>query len=209
MYPTNDTLDNQECVGSTKKTWNRAIPRSEDLVKKSQRDWGRWWRTPGWTDLQQIFQRWEGTSGFLEWRRCEGERGRRVGVGGWKVKLRRRKEGRGREIRGSWSVRTQKTGSTGSKTGSTGFWSNRAVKARRKRYWLREISGSLTAQTANLTAQTAAQTDGADAEEVKTGSTGFYTGSTGFHQGKTGWVAYSAGLLNQFPDITRKGYNST
>jgi hypothetical protein len=36
---------------------------------------------------------------FLEWRRCEGERGRRVGGGGWKVKLRRREEGRGREIR--------------------------------------------------------------------------------------------------------------
>jgi hypothetical protein len=51
-----------------------------------------------------------------------------------------------------------------------------------------------------------ALTDGAKA---KTGSTGFYTGSTGFHQGETGWVAYSAGLLNQFPDIARKGYNST
>jgi hypothetical protein len=36
----------------------------------------------------------------LEWRRCEGERGRRVGGGGWKVKLRRREEERGREIRG-------------------------------------------------------------------------------------------------------------
>ena len=51
------------------------------------------------------------------------------------MKLRRRKEERGREIKG-WSrpVRIQKTGSTGSKTGSTGFWSNCAVKARRKRY---------------------------------------------------------------------------
>jgi hypothetical protein len=150
MYPMNDTLDNQERVGSSKKEWNRAIPRSEDLVKKSQRDWGRWWRTPGWTDLQQIFQSWEGTSEFLEWRRCEGERGRRVGGGGWKVKLRRREEERGREIRGSRPVRTQKTGSTG----STGFWSNCAVKARRKRCWLREISGSLTVQTARrLTAR--------------------------------------------------------
>jgi hypothetical protein len=36
----------------------------------------------------------------LEWRRCEGERGRSVGGGGWKVKLRRREEERGREIRG-------------------------------------------------------------------------------------------------------------
>jgi hypothetical protein len=36
----------------------------------------------------------------LEWRRCEGGRGRRVGGGGWKVKLRRREEERGREIRG-------------------------------------------------------------------------------------------------------------
>jgi hypothetical protein len=36
----------------------------------------------------------------LEWRRCEGERERRVGGGGWKVKLRRREEERGREIRG-------------------------------------------------------------------------------------------------------------
>jgi hypothetical protein len=51
-----------------------------------------------------------------------------------------------------------------------------------------------------------AQTDGAKA---KTGSTGFYTGSTSFHQGETGWVAYSAGLLNQFPEIAWKGYNST
>jgi hypothetical protein len=31
---------------------------------------------------------------------CEGERGRRVGGGGWKMKLRRRKEERGREIKG-------------------------------------------------------------------------------------------------------------
>jgi hypothetical protein len=36
----------------------------------------------------------------LEWRRCEGERERRVGGGGWKVKLRRREEERWREIRG-------------------------------------------------------------------------------------------------------------
>jgi hypothetical protein len=36
----------------------------------------------------------------LEWRRCEGERGRRVGgSGGWKVKVRRREVERGREIR--------------------------------------------------------------------------------------------------------------
>ena len=31
---------------------------------------------------------------------CEGERGRRVGGGGWKMKLRRREEERGREIKG-------------------------------------------------------------------------------------------------------------
>jgi hypothetical protein len=31
---------------------------------------------------------------------CEGERGRRVGGGGYKMKLRRRKEERGREIKG-------------------------------------------------------------------------------------------------------------
>jgi hypothetical protein len=34
----------------------------------------------------------------LEW--SEGERGRRVGDGGWKMKLRRREEERGREIKG-------------------------------------------------------------------------------------------------------------
>jgi hypothetical protein len=34
----------------------------------------------------------------LEWRRCEGERGKTVGGGGWKVKLRRREEGRRSEI---------------------------------------------------------------------------------------------------------------
>jgi hypothetical protein len=31
----------------------------------------------------------------LEWRRCEGERGKRVGGDDWKVKLRRREERRG------------------------------------------------------------------------------------------------------------------
>jgi hypothetical protein len=34
----------------------------------------------------------------LEWRKCEGERGKRVGGDGWKEKLRRREERRGREI---------------------------------------------------------------------------------------------------------------
>jgi hypothetical protein len=34
----------------------------------------------------------------LEWRKCEGERGKRVGDDDWKVKLRRREERRGREI---------------------------------------------------------------------------------------------------------------
>jgi hypothetical protein len=34
----------------------------------------------------------------LEWRRCEVERGKRVAGDGWKVKLRRREERRGREI---------------------------------------------------------------------------------------------------------------
>jgi hypothetical protein len=144
---------------------------------------------------------------------CEGEREEWEGGGGWKMRLRREEE-RGREIKGEKSAaRKQKTGSTGSKTGSTGFWSNCAVKARRKRCWLRENSGSLTAQTAKTDSADCAAvsadcalTDGATA---KTGSTGFYTGSTGFHQGETGWVAYSVGLLNQFPDIARTGYNST
>jgi hypothetical protein len=64
---------------------------------------------------------------------CERERGGREGGGGWKMRLRREEE-RGREIKGGKSAaRKQKTGSTGSKTGSTGFWSNCAVKARRKR----------------------------------------------------------------------------
>jgi hypothetical protein len=137
---------------------------------------------------------------------CEGERGEWEGGGGWKMRLRRGGE-RGREIKGGKSAaRKQKTGSIGSKTGSTGFWSNCAVKARRKLCWLRENSGSLTAQTAKTDSADCALTDGAKA---KIGSTGFYTGSTGFHQGETGWVAYSAGLLNRFPDIARKGYNST
>jgi hypothetical protein len=136
---------------------------------------------------------------------CEGERGGRVGRGGWEMKLRRREEERGRNKRGESAARIQKTSSTG----STGFWSNCAVKARRKRCWLRKNSSSLTAQTAKTdsadcaaVSADCAQTDGAKA---KTGS----TGSTGFHQGKTGWVAYSAGLPNQFPEIARKGYNST
>jgi hypothetical protein len=34
----------------------------------------------------------------LEWRKCEGERGKRVGGVGWKEKLRRREERKGREI---------------------------------------------------------------------------------------------------------------
>jgi hypothetical protein len=49
------------------------------------------------------------------------------------MKLRRREEERGRKKGGESAARIQKTGSTGSKTGSTGFWSNCAVKARRKR----------------------------------------------------------------------------
>jgi hypothetical protein len=145
---------------------------------------------------------------------CEGERGGWVGGGGWNMRLRREEE-RGWEIKKGESrpPEKQKTGSTGSKTGSTGFWSNCAVKARRKLCWLRENSGSLTAQTAKTDSADCAAvsadcalTDGAKA---KTGSTGFYTGSTGFHQGETGWVAYSAGLLNQFLDIAQKGYNNT
>ena len=57
---------------------------------------------------------------------CEGERGEREGGGGWNMRLRREEE-IGREIKGgSRPVRIQKTG-------STGFWSNCAVKARRKR----------------------------------------------------------------------------
>ena len=35
---------------------------------------------------------------------CEGERGGRVGGGGWKMKLRRREEERGREIKGGESA---------------------------------------------------------------------------------------------------------
>jgi hypothetical protein len=148
MYPTNDTLDNQERVGSSTRKWNRAIPRSGDVVKNSQWDWGRWWRTPGWTDLQQLFQRWEGTSEFfLEWSVKEREEEEWAAAAGkWNREEGKRREG---EIKGEESVaRIQKTGSTGSKTGSTGFWSNCAVKARRKRCWLHENSGSLTAQTA-------------------------------------------------------------
>ena len=34
----------------------------------------------------------------LEWRKCEGERGKRVGSVGWKKELRRREERKGREI---------------------------------------------------------------------------------------------------------------
>ena len=34
----------------------------------------------------------------LEWRKCEGERGKRVGGVGWKEALRRREERKGREI---------------------------------------------------------------------------------------------------------------
>jgi hypothetical protein len=67
----------------------------------------------------------------------------------WRVKERKRKKSGRRRLEnetekkrrgerkrnkgGSRPVRIQKTGSTGSKTGSTGFWSNCAVKARRKR----------------------------------------------------------------------------
>jgi hypothetical protein len=45
----------------------------------------------------------------------------------------KRRGERERNKGGSRPVRVQKTGSTGSKIGSTGFWSNCAVKARRKR----------------------------------------------------------------------------
>jgi len=57
---------------------------------------------------------------------CEGEIGEREGGGGWKMSMRREEE-RGREIKGGKSAARKQ------KTGSTGFWSNCAVKARRKR----------------------------------------------------------------------------
>jgi hypothetical protein len=63
---------------------------------------------------------------------CEGERGRRVGGGGWKWNWEEEKRREGRNKGGESAARKQKTGSTSSKTGSTGFWSNCAVKARRK-----------------------------------------------------------------------------
>jgi hypothetical protein len=142
------------------------------------------------------------------------------GVWRWERRMRGRRrleneteKGRGERERNKREKSAARKQKSGSKTSSTGFWSNCAVNAHRKQCWLRENSDSLTAQTAktdsaNCAAVSAdcAQTNGATA---KTGSTGFYTGSTGFHQGETGWVAYSAGLLNQFPDIARKGYNST
>jgi hypothetical protein len=108
--------------------------------------------TPGRTDLQPHFQRVRARESLersvKEWERNESG-------GGWRMSLRREEE-RGRDIKGEESAaRKPKTGSTGSKTGSTGFGSNGAVKARRKRCWLRENPGSLTAQTAKLTAQTA------------------------------------------------------
>jgi hypothetical protein len=97
------------------------------------------------------------------------ERGKRVGGVGWKEKLRRREERKGREIGEA---------SAGQKTENRfNRFLVRPVKARRKRHWLHGFSGRLTAQSARLTAQT----DSTDAEVVKTGSTGFYTGSTGFH----------------------------
>jgi hypothetical protein len=36
----------------------------------------------------------------LEWRKCEGERGKRVGGVGWKKELRRREERKGERNRG-------------------------------------------------------------------------------------------------------------
>jgi hypothetical protein len=106
------------------------------------------------------------------WRREREEEEWAATTGKWNREEGKRREG---EIKGGESAaRIQKTGS---KTGSTGFWSNCAVKARRKRCWLRENSGSLTAQTAKTdsadcaaVSADCAQTDDARA---KTGSTGF------------------------------------
>jgi hypothetical protein len=128
-----------------------------------------------------------------------------VGGGGWKMKLRRRKEERGREIKGE---------SVGQNTENR--FNRFLVKLRSKsaqktvltaRNFWQSDSADCETDSADCATDSAdcPQTDGA---EVKTGSTGFYTGSTGFHQGKTGSVAYSAGLLNQFPDIAQKGYNT-
>jgi hypothetical protein len=99
-----------------------------------------------------------------------------VGGGGWKMKLRRREEVRGREIKGE---------SAGQNTENR---FNR-FKNRFNRFLVKLRSKS--AQKKVLTARNFWQSDSADCAqtdgaEVKTGSTGFYTGSTGFHQGKTG-----------------------
>jgi hypothetical protein len=127
---------------------------------------------------------------------CERER-KSGGDGGWKkwTGKKWKKEGEEKKEEEAAGQRT-KIGSTGYKTGSTGFAAVWTVKARRKRRWLRGIPTRLTAQSTRLTAQTAGLTDSADAEVTK-------TGSTGFHQKKTGWVAYSADLLNLFWDIAR------
>jgi hypothetical protein len=86
----------------------------------------------------------------LEWRRCEGERGRRVGGGGWKVKLRRREEERGREIRGGESA--------GQNT------ENRFNRFKNRFNWFLVKLRSKSAQKKVLTARNFCQSDSADCE---------------------------------------------
>jgi hypothetical protein len=76
----------------------------------------------------------------LEWRKCEGERGKRVGGIGWKKELRGREERKGREI-GEASAGQQ-------------------TENRINRFLVRLRSKS--AQKKGLTAQIFWQTDGAD-----------------------------------------------
>jgi hypothetical protein len=105
---------------------------------------------------------------------CGGERGRRVGGGGWKMKLRRREEERGREIKGGESA---------------GQNTENRFKNRFNRFLVKLQSKS--AQKKVLTARNFWQSDSADCETdsadcAQTDDTEVKTGSTGFHQGKTG-----------------------
>jgi hypothetical protein len=96
MYPTNDTLDNQKRVRSSKKKWNRAIPRSEvwitEIPTRSREKMEEAEMNGSPIKLPKIgWHKW-----VLEWWVCEGERERKcVGVDGWEkgTEKKRREEG--------------------------------------------------------------------------------------------------------------------
>jgi hypothetical protein len=100
MYPTNDTLDNQEWVRSSKKKWNRVIPRSEvwitEIPTRAREMMEEAEMNGSPTKLPKIgWHKW-----VLKWWECEGERGKCVGGIGWEKRAGKKRREEGERNRG-------------------------------------------------------------------------------------------------------------